>query len=229
MGRKKRQGQASAQEENRGSVFPRTGTATGFLMRNIGGLKQTMRQTLVWFNSGSISLTEGLYGEQAAVLNNPFDPDPTLGGESATGYAKWMAFYSKCFVLRAKWRVEFCNLLATSGLAPAVAPVVVGCTVTTSSSSLTYASNAVVNGLSQYRQLGQNPDTCRFEGVVDIGKFLNKPQILDDPELFTTASAGPSQVVCLHTWAQNTSANGTVLFPILIEFECVFTDPIPFV
>jgi hypothetical protein len=216
------------QQENIGVVAPGGRSASAVLARQIQGLKQTQRLTLQWFNSGSFSQTEGIYIEQAAVLNNPYDPDPTLGGESAQGYAKWMAFYSKCFVIRARWRVDFANLLSTSGEAPAVAPNFVGATVTTSSSSLTSATNAINNGLTQYRLLAQNPDTCRFEGILDVGKFLNKPQILDDGELFSTSSAGPSQVVCLHTWAANTSANGTTLFGLLVEFDCIFTDPIPF-
>jgi hypothetical protein len=224
--RRKRGGRG--QQENVGVVNPGGRSASSTLSRQILGLKQTQRLTLGWWNSGSFSQTEGIYTESVAVLNNPYDPDPTLGGESAQGYAKWMAFYSKCFVIRARWRVDFANLLTTSGLAPAVAPNYVGATVTTNSSSLSSAINAVTAGLSQYKLLAQNPDTCRFEGVVDIGKFLNKPQVLDDPDLYSASGAGPSQVVCLHTWAANTSAAGTSLYAVLVEFDCIFTDPIPF-
>lgn len=209
-------------------MFPRGASATAMLARNVMGIPQTRKITLAWANSGSISQTEGIYAESAAVLNSPYDPDPSLGGESAQGFAKNMAFYSKCFVLRARWRVDFANLLTSSGLAPATAPNFVGCTVSTNTSSLSGFTNAVTNGLCQYRLLAQNPDTCRLEGVVDIGAFLNKPQVLDDPDLFCTASDNPNQVVCLHTWAANTSANGTLLYGVLIEFDCVFTDPVPF-
>jgi hypothetical protein len=221
-------GKGGKQQENRSAVFPRAMTASNMLSHRIMGQAQTRRVTLAWFNSGSFSQTEGIFIEQSSVLNNAYDPDPTLGGESAQGYAKWIAFYSKCFVLRCRWRVDFVNLLTTSGLAPAVAPNFVGTTITTNTTAFTQASTAIMTGLSQYRLLGQNPDTCRMEGVLDVGAFLNKPQVLDDPDLFSTSSANPAQVVCLHTWASNTSANGTTLFGVLLEFDCVFTDPVPF-
>jgi hypothetical protein len=216
------------QQENKGPVFSRGANTTMTLARNVMGIPQSRRITLAWANSGSISQTEGIYAESASVLNNPYDPDPTLGGESAQGFAKNMAFYSKCFVIGAKWRCDFANLLTTSGLAPATAPNFVGCTVTTNSSSLSGYTNAVTNGLAQFRLLAQNPDTCMMQGSVDIGRYLNKPDVLDDEDLLCTSTSGPNQVVCLHTWAANTSANGTLLYGVLIEFDCIFTDPIPF-
>jgi len=223
--RKSRKG---SQQENRSAVFPRTQSATAQLSRHVLGLPQTRRLTLAWWNSDSIALTEGIYAEQAAVLNSPYDPDPTLGGESAQGFAKNMAFYSKCFVIRARWRVDWMVCLTTSGEAPNVAPTFLGVTITTNTSSLSSATNAITNGLCQFRLLGQNPDTCRMEGVVDIGAYLNKPQVLDDPDLFCTSSANPNQIVCLHNWGLGTSANNVMYFGILLEFDCVFTDPIPF-
>lgn len=224
-GRKSRSG---GQQENRSAVFPKTSSASMYLSRHVLGLPQTRRLTLQWWNADSFSMTENIYAEQAAVLNSPYDPDPTLGGESAQGFAKNMAFYSKCFVLRARWRVDWAVLLTTSGLAPNTVPTFVGVTITTNTSSLSSAINAINNGLCQYRLLAQNPDTCRQEGVVDIGAFLNKPQVLDDPDLFCTSSGNPNQIVALHNWALGTSANNTVYYGVLLEFDCVFTDPIPF-
>lgn len=224
----RRGGGGANQEQNRGPVFVGGSGLTNFLARNLMGTNQSRRGTLAWGNSGSFSLTLGDYNESVATLNNPYDPDPTLGGESATGFAKWMAFFSKCFVTRARWRADYAVLLQTSGLAPNVAPTYVGATVTTNSSSLAGFTAAVTNGLSQFRLLAQNPDTCKFEGIVDIGRFLNKPQVLDDPDLFCTASASPAQIICLHSWAENTSANSTVLYSIIVEFDCVFTDPVVF-
>jgi len=223
--RKSRKG---AQQENRSAVFPKSATASLYLSHKLLGLPQTRRLTLQWWNADSLSLTEGIYQEQSAVVNSPYDPDPTLGGESAQGFAKNMAFYSKCFVTRARWRVDWNVLLTSSGLAPNVAPTFVGVTITTNTSGLSSAINAINNGLCEYRLLGQNPDTCKMEGVVDIGAFLNKPQVLDDPDLFCTSSANPNQIVALHTWALGTSANNTVYFGLLLQFDCVFTDPIPF-
>jgi hypothetical protein len=223
--RKSRKG--GQQQENRSAVFPRTQLASQLLAHRLLGLPQTRRLTLQWWNADSFTMTEGIYAEQAAVLNSPYDPDPTLGGESAQGFAKNMAFYSKCFVTRARWRIDW-NVLLSSGLAPNTAPTFVGVTITTNTSSLSSAINAINNGLCEYRLLGQNPDTCKMEGVVDIGAFLNKPQVLDDPDLFCTSSANPNQIVALHNWALGTSGNNTVYYGVLLQFDCVFTDPIPF-
>jgi len=228
-GRGRRGGrQASGQQENRGPVFPSGRSATWALAHRIGGVPQTLRTTLNYANSGTLTVPLVTYAENVAILNGPYDPDAALGGESATGFAKLMAFYSKCFVIRARWRVNVSNTGSSSNLPPADSNLIVGATVSTNSSSLSGVTQAITTGISQYNMIAANPDTCQFEGVVDIGAFVNKPQVLDDPDFFCTSSSNPSQVICLHTWAESTGAAGYMPYLVLVEFDCVFTDPIPF-
>jgi len=235
MGGRPRGGQGSRgvrgfQQENHSSVAPRGPNVSTLLSRQIAGVPQTRRGSLAWFAGGNLAVAANSYVEQATILNNPYDPDPTFGGESAQGYAKWMAFYSKCFVLRAHWRISFCNCGTTANEFPSGQTLGVGVTVTTNGSSLTSVINAITAGLSQWKLLGINPDTVSFQGTTDVGAFLNKPQVLDDPQLFSTSGAGPTQVIALHSWAQNNTVvaatNATVYAEVM--FDCVFTDPIPF-
>jgi hypothetical protein len=193
-----------------------------WLTTHIASFPQHQRQTLSYYTSGTLAPTAGSYAEYNTLLNSPFDPDPSLGGLSATGFAKYMAVYTKCFVQAARYKVKFLN---STGV-----PNVSGCTVTTSSTSLGSALAAVSSGLSQYDLMQSNPDHRTYIGSVDIGKFLDKPDVLDDPQLFCTASANPAQLIVLHAWVSNSSATAAslVIATFEVEFDCVFTDPTPF-
>jgi len=217
---------ASNRSITRGPAVPRQ----DFLKNHVAGLEQSIRRTLVWvatFNSTTVIST---YTEAAVIiLNNPLLPCTAVANTPAIGYVKYMAFYSKCFTIAA--RVKIKGVLSgafASGPPPSASHI--GLTITTNSTSLGSVVAAVGEGLVDYDVVNVNPDHYKREMSIDIGKFLDKPDVLDDPQLFGTSAASPTQVVDAHLWHQDLSGtNVSSLGGIIeVEFDCIFTDPIPF-
>jgi len=201
-----------------------------YLATHVAGVQPSIRRTLAWNVTSNGTIPSNTYTESAVViLNSPYDPDNALGGVSASGFAKYMAIYSKCFAIAARAKVKF----ATSGANGEGVPTgvnVIGATITTSVSALSSLYNAIDAGLCDYQIHNINPDRGELNLAVDIAKFVNKPDILDDSQFFCTASSNPSQVVALHLFSNGLSLLATTVytFVIEVEFDCVFTDPIPF-
>lgn len=198
-----------------------------FLSTHIGSTPQRARRTLTWsVTPGLYSVAALTYSEPAVtLLNSPYDPDAALGGVSAMGFAKMMTFYSKCFTLGARVTVR----VVSSDTSDAF-PIVCGLTITTNSNTLASVYGATTVGICAYDVVGNSPDHRRFTLGVDIGRFLDKPIVLDDPQLFCTSVANPGQVIVSHFWAYNGNlTTATNLFYTLeVEYDVVFTDPIPF-
>jgi len=167
--------------------------------------------------------------EATLLLNSAYNLD---GAASCIGYAKYMAFYSKCFALGGRITVNITNLSgATVGAAGvALAPVSVGLVVTTNTTSLGNVLAALENGFCRYTQLGTSPDSVRMTEGADVSRFLHKPRVLDDPQLYSTSSAIPGQVVVAHIYAQALSGatHTTVYVEAVVDVDCVFTDPVVF-
>jgi hypothetical protein len=201
-----------------------------FLQHHVAGVDQSIRRTLSWVAINSTALTAGAYTEPTVVLlNSPFDPDTALGGASAQGFSKYMGFYSKCYALGARASVKYAQSGASAtGGSPSV--VVAGMTITTNTATLSGVVNAIQQGLCDYKLMNANPDSHELTLSVDFSKFVDKPDILDDPQWFCTASANPAQLICLHVWAQDlgVTAGNNFNFTVEVEMDCVFTDPIPF-
>jgi len=183
------------------------------------GVSQSLRRTLVFAYNNSVTSTTAAYNEATTItLNNVFSPN---GGGSAVGFAKYMGLYSKAWVLGAR----ICVRAAINS----TAPVACGLTITTNNTSLGSAAAAVENGMTDWKVGSVNPDRYEFNEAVDVGRFLTKPRVLDDPQLFCTAAAGPTQLIVAHLWVQGLQSNtSTMIFINELEFDVVFTDPIPF-
>jgi len=197
-----------------------------YLQTHVASVQQSLRITLSW--AANLNLLAGVIGFadfQQVILNSPFDPDAALGGLSAMGFAKYMAFYSKCFCLGARAKVKF----ATVDTGTNIQPMAVGATITTNSAALVNLVSAVQAGLCDYRVLAGNPDSASLTVGVDVAKFVDKPDLLDDPQFFCTSSANPGQLIVLHIWQNLYAAASTKTLSGLVEVEmdCVFTDPIP--
>jgi hypothetical protein len=215
------------QREDVGAVVPVNFKmrSSNFLSRHIGGVPQTQRTTFVWSAFTQNATSSATYFENTVILNSPLAPGGTTAAE---GFAKMMAFYSKCFVIRTRWRVLLQHNLSTGGF-PNVDPCEVGAVITTTSTSLASPDAAIMNGLSQHDFVTVNPDHVSFEGELDIGRYLNKPDILDDDQLYTTASANPTALVFMHAWVFNNGPSvGNLTTRFVLEFDCVLTDPIHF-
>ncbi len=200
-----------------------------FLASNISGVAPSVRRTLTWVYNAVPVITAGLYSEAIVVkLNSPYDPDAAVGGASAQGFAKYMQLYSKSFTLQARARIKF-SVNGAAGAGVPATGTIVGMTITTNLTTLSSISNAVEQGLCDYRVLNQCPDSGQLDLAVNVSKFVNKPDLLDDPQFFCTSGADPSQLVCLHFWNTGVGAsNSTLSYVIEVEMDTVFTDPIPF-
>jgi len=202
-----------------------------YLSTHVAGVAPHIRRTLSWsYNYGISLVNNAVFTEYVTiVLNSPYDPDAALGGLSATGFAKYMALYSKCFTHSAKVTTKYALSGASyGGVSPAVA--ILGQTITTFSASLLSTVAAINAGLCDYNIHNQSLDQGTLHSAVDIARFVDKPNILDDPEFFCTSSANPTQIVVLHLWAVVPSNLFTcnVNYVINVDFDCTFTDPIPF-
>jgi len=202
----------------RGRAVPRMDLGRDTLL----GLAQSQRRTLALVGGSSVSGAAGAYAETTFALNNAFSPGFS---SSAVGYSKYMAFYTKCFVIGASIRVHgvVIDNASTSGL-------VCGLTVTTNSTSLGSFQAAVANGMADWTVVFNLPDRVTFNESVDVSKFFNKPRVLDDPQLFSTSGAGPTQLIVVHLWSQALTGATAISMEAGVEIllDCVFTDPIPF-
>jgi hypothetical protein len=168
-----------------------------------------------------LTATGGAYNESTFALNNLFN---VAGGVNPVGFTKYMAFYSKAWCLGARIKVK-----GAISAPSAVAPLVCGLTITTNATTLASAESAIDNGMCDWVVMAVNPDRFQLSESVDVAKFMNKPRVLDDPQFFSTIAAGPGQLVVAHLWSQGIGAVTTILgFIVEIEFDVVFTDPVPF-
>jgi hypothetical protein len=201
-----------------------------YLSTHVAGVQPSIRRTLAW-NVSNNSPISSAYGESAVViLNSPYDPDNALGGVSASGFAKYMAIYSKCFAVAARAKVKF-SIAGPSNTGVTTTPCCIGATITTSVGAIGSLFSAIDAGLCDYQCHNINPDRGVLNLAVDVSKFVDKPDILDDSQFFCTASSNPSQVIALHVWSSNyglVPTTDTFQYIIEVEFDCVFTDPIPF-
>jgi hypothetical protein len=218
--RKGNRGGAGSSEQNvsagRGRHIPRANLGKDTLL----GLAQSQKRTLSYTYKATLaSGVAGAYNEATTVsLNNVFQPN---GVSSPAGYAKYMTFYSKAYVFGARLTLHTVRTVA--------AGTIEGITITTNNTSLGAFDAAINNGMCDWAVVGANPDSTKLVQKVDIARFLNKPRILDDPQLFCTAAAGPTQLVVAHIWTQGTSAVATSFdFVAELEIDVCFTDPIPF-
>jgi len=167
----------------------------------------------------TIGSTTGAYAENPLIINTCFNIN---GGASAIGFTKYMQFYTKAFVLGARIIVKIVN----------GSPTVltnVGVCITTNNTTMGSHIAAIENGMVQWDVVQGNPDHRIFTESVEVSKFLNKPRVLDDPQLFCTAAANPAQVIVAHIFNQANGVTTSAAFATYeILFDVVFTDPIPF-
>jgi len=203
------------------SIIPRN----NYLTRGPAAVRQSHRETINWcFVPAYKTLTGASFVEfMSFTLNGPYDPDVAVGGTSAHGFAKYMAFYSKCFVLAARIKVSGTKM---EGSHPGA---LFGLNINTTTAGGTAAVTYMQDGYCDYKIVGNFPDSFSFNMGCDIGKFLDKPDVLDDSELFCTDASNPAQVIVAHVWGSNYSGTSVFCtFAVEIEFDCVFTDPVPF-
>lgn len=197
----------------------------GYFSSHIGGFPQRYNETLRFANAPGVVVALGAsaYSEAAVVvLNGTYRPCTGLSATAAAGFDKLMAIYTKCYVRAARIKMSACLMPTT------VSSIVVGITGTTNSTTLGTYALAVEAGFEKHLLLGPNTDSGSVSVSVDIGKYLGRDLLTNTSDLYCTTSANPSQVVDAHLWFQNNTATAcTYTFTIEVDYDCVFTDPLP--
>ncbi len=178
------------------------------------GVAQSYRLLMSYTGTNNWNLST-TYQEATIVIN-----DPT----SAQGFAKMSAFYSKALVTAARVNLHYAAVGVTQ-------PWVVGLAITTNATSLGSVARAVNDGFGAYRVHTSHPDSGSLSVGVDVAKFANVPDLRANYPWFALSGVAPAQLVVAHIWYQtlNGAAGGDLLSGVFdVEFEVIFTDPIPF-
>lgn len=105
----------------------------------------------------------------------------------------------------------------------------VGLSIKTDDTLYTNSATAIAAGYTQWSVTMASPDSRSFEETVDVGRYLHKRNVLDDPQLFCTSGASVGQLVAAHVWCQALdSGTQSLTYVVEIEADAVFTDPIAF-
>ncbi len=202
-----------------------------YLRTHMPGVPQSLQLTCSYSTStDSGALAANTYTEpQVFVMNGAFKPDNAGTGDSVTGYTKYMAFFSKCFVRAARIKVRYA-IAGASGQGIPLQPLIFGVTVTTNNTTLGSIDKAIEAGLCDYALRNAHPDSGILTVGVDVAKFVNVPEILNNPDWYGNSSSNPAQLIFAHVWCQSLAALATqhVFFTVEIEMDCIFVDPIPF-
>lgn len=202
-----------------------------YIKTHMPGVAQSLQTTLSFSTStDSGALAANTYTEpQVFILNGAFKPDNAGTGDSMTGYTKYMAFYSKCFVRAGRIHVKF-RATGASGQGIPLQPLIFGVSISTLVNSLGAIDKAIEGGLCDYRLINVNPDGGEVSVGVDVARFANVPEILNNPDWYGDSGLNPAQKIFAHIWCQSLAALATqhVFFTVEIEMDCIFTDPIPF-
>lgn len=202
---------------SKGAHVPRLSMGADTLL----GLAQTQRRTLSISGNFGMSSVAGAYAETVIPMNDCFS---AFGGTSATGYSKYMAFYTRCFVLGSRVIVKSVYQPGTTTSAATV-----GVAVSSLASSFASANSAIEAGMCQWDEVGNTPDRLHYTVSVEVSKFLNVPVVLSNPALASTSAASPTTLIDAHLFIDNAAATtGTLITQFETLFDVVFTDPIPF-
>lgn len=178
-----------------------------------------------------ILVASGSLVEYYCSMNGCFNPSPSYSFAPIAGYAKWMAVYTKCYVRAAKITMICTNQYAVAAPGLALAPTLCGLTLSTATGALGSATALMMPGLTNFKVLYNNPDTCTLVMSVDVKKFMGVDDLMDGTQFYSTVAANPTQGVFCKTWFQNQASayaqNTNVAVTITIDYDVVFTDPVP--
>lgn len=143
------------------------------------------------------------------------------------GFDEAMKYYDQFTVIMSKITVRFVAESAT-------VPMVVGVKLNDDTTNETNTSDIIENGLNKTRILvGTGGGPSQVQEVVlgcDVAKFFGRPpgkNIVDDPNLFGTAAASPTEEAYYQVFAYAAVNTTTVTcgFDVLIEYDAVFWEP----
>lgn len=202
--------------------------APNFMKFHLAAVPNRQRHNLRWAYHGSISAAANSYTELAVVvLNGAYQPCAALSATSPSGFAKLMSdFYTKAVVMNAGLVVTVCNDIIPQAATVVQPSILFGSSVTTNSTTLSTAQQAIQNGHSCYKSCPQGV-VSTLSHPIDIGKFLGVKDLISGTDYNCTSAANPSQVVDSHVWADNRSSTLACVLDvtIVLTLDVIFYDP----
>lgn len=219
----KRQSGASAVVPTQGAHVP----PPNMQVHRLLGTVQRLRRTLRYVSYGTFQCPEGVTVQQNYRLNSAYQPDSS---NSPYGYAKYMAFYTKCYVMGVRYKDTF--VVDTDNSAaitdqPNRFKGVVGFSIATTNPTIV-PGNAVAQMLTDYRMVGTTSQTGSVSLGLEVAKFLDKPSLLSDPDLYSTSGAPPIDLIYGMFWISAERNDLQVTRMTQIDFDVMFVDPVPF-
>jgi len=186
------------------------------------------RMKLFYYDYGhELTSTAASVARYRYRANDLFDPDQTGTGHQPMGFDEAMKYYDQFTVLQSKITVRFVSESAS-------VPMVCGVKLNDDTTNETNTSDIIENGLNRTNILvGTGGGPHQVKQIVlgcDVAKFFGRPKgrnIIDDPNLFGTAAASPTEEAYYQIFAYAAVNTTTVTcgFDVLLEYDAVFWEP----
>ena len=198
----------------------------GVRLPMLGSMPRQMRSTLRYMRK-AVNLdgsTGGLAATHTFSANGMFDPDITGAGHQPLGFDQIMQFYNHYTVVAARVYVSMRSTDATNR-------IICGVTRTGASSFPTDPERIVENGNCSYKYLnpaGNEGESAELYLATNIGWFLGRTDVLDDPDCKGIDSSNPGEQVYFTVWAApDASVDPTnVSCGVVVEYDAVFHEPV---
>jgi len=188
----------------------------------------TRKKLMYYEPNWSLTTVAGIYGQYVYSANGLFDPDFTSTGHQPIGWDQLMLYYTQATCLSSKISLRVSNNGSNAA--------VIGIALAPDTSALNI-SNFLENGLNTTRQIDGRGTTGTGERVqtlnlgCDCAKYFGRPAsrgIVNDPTLFTTAAANPTEQAYYVIGTYEIGAltdNISMQAEVLIEYDCIFWEP----
>ncbi len=161
--------------------------------------------------------------------NGLFDPNVSGAGHQPMGFDQMMLMYEQYTVVSSKIMIQFINASAASVLAAGAIYLSPDTTNITTPSQL--VENGYITPIKVMMPIFLVGSSVRSDLTCDIGSYFGrdrkKRELLEDPNLFGTAAANPTEQAYFGVVVFDpTLANAvSVDFNVDIEYEVIFWEP----
>jgi hypothetical protein len=188
---------------------------------------RTTRMLRYYENTLSITATLGVNTSYVFSANGLYDPNVTGTGHQPMGFDEMMLFYNQATVVSSKITVKYYNGSSNSSAAgvalylnPSATPLSDPYRVMENG----YVATTTLNGLlipGYIKELSLNCDVAQYFGR------RSKNVIVNDPNLYTTAAANPTEQVyyVINLWDPFATNTLIVIFSVTIEYTAIFWEP----
>lgn len=214
----------SGTRQNAPGAMTATNLQAGFKVRAMPFFGYHVRKKLNYYTFGSVaSGANNLAGAYVFSANGMFDPDVTGTGGQPMSFDQGMTFFNHYTVHRATIKVTIHN--ESTGLRVNAGLFVSGSSsVTTSVEQLLENGDGAVEGLSYAGAMGSS---ATFTRTLDVGKFQDVRDVLDDPNMRGDSASNPTEQAYFHIVVYNLQSIGaaSLYFETVITYDATFHEP----